>query len=60
MASNAKVGEIVLVIAVSIFLYYFFWVSILPFMLIDEGKFSIFTIIYTLRVSFQNIGYFYL
>lgn len=52
MASNAKVGEIVLVIAVSIFLYYFFWVSILPFMLIDEGKFTIFTIIYTLRVSF--------
>lgn len=38
MASNAKLGEIVLVIAVSIFLYYFFWVAILPFMLIDEGK----------------------
>ncbi|KAI8117739.1 dolichol-phosphate mannose synthase subunit 2 [Lucilia cuprina] len=38
MASNAKVGEIVLIVAVSIFLYYFFWVSILPFMLIDEGN----------------------
>lgn len=38
MASNAKIGEIVLVIAVSVFLYYFFWVAIWPFMLIDEGK----------------------
>lgn len=38
MASDANVGKIVFVIAVSVFLYYFFWVSILPFMLIDEGK----------------------
>ncbi|XP_037928803.1 dolichol-phosphate mannose synthase subunit 2 [Teleopsis dalmanni] len=36
MASNAHVGKIVLAISVSVFLYYFFWVSILPFMLIDE------------------------
>ncbi|XP_037879430.1 dolichol-phosphate mannose synthase subunit 2 [Glossina fuscipes] len=38
MASDANVGKIVFVIAVSVFLYYFFWVSILPFMLIDEGN----------------------
>uniref|UniRef100_A0A1B0B188 Dolichol phosphate-mannose biosynthesis regulatory protein n=1 Tax=Glossina palpalis gambiensis TaxID=67801 RepID=A0A1B0B188_9MUSC len=40
MASDANVGKIVFVIAVSVFLYYFFWVSILPFMLIDEALFN--------------------
>ncbi|XP_029405559.2 uncharacterized protein LOC105225030 [Bactrocera dorsalis] len=39
MASNSQVGKIVVVVALTLFLYYFFWVSILPFMLIDEGNF---------------------
>lgn len=38
MASNSQVGKIVVVAALTLFLYYFFWVSILPFMLIDEGE----------------------
>lgn len=38
MASNAKLGKLILCIAFSIFLYYFFWIAILPFMRVEEGK----------------------
>lgn len=38
MASNAQLGKIILIAAIAVFFYYFFWVAVLPFMLIDEGE----------------------
>ncbi|XP_064541712.1 uncharacterized protein Dpm2 [Drosophila montana] len=38
MASNAQLGKIILLIAIAVFFYYFFWVAILPFMILDEGN----------------------
>lgn len=38
MASNANLGKLILCIAFLIFLYYFFWIAILPFMRVEEGK----------------------
>ncbi|KAH8385810.1 dolichol phosphate-mannose biosynthesis regulatory protein [Drosophila serrata] len=38
MASNAQLGKIILIAAIAVFFYYFFWVAVLPFMLIDEGN----------------------
>lgn len=38
MASNAKLGKLILFVAFSVFLYYFFWIAILPFMRVKEGK----------------------
>lgn len=38
MASDAVIGKLVLYTSLIIFLYYLFWVAVLPFMLIEEGK----------------------
>ncbi|XP_017842109.1 dolichol-phosphate mannose synthase subunit 2 [Drosophila busckii] len=38
MASNAQLGKIILFSAIAVFFYYFFWVAILPFMILDEGN----------------------
>jgi len=40
MASNAQLGKLILIAAIAVFFYYFFWVAVLPFMLIDEGEFG--------------------
>lgn len=38
MASNAILGKLILCIAFSIFLYYFFWIAILPFMRVEDDN----------------------
>lgn len=40
MASNALLGKLILALTLSVFAYYFFWVGVLPFMVIDssDGK----------------------
>ncbi|KAH8319321.1 hypothetical protein KR067_000633 [Drosophila pandora] len=38
MASNAQLGKLILSAAIFAFSYYFFWVAVLPFMLIDEAN----------------------
>uniref|UniRef100_A0A336JZS0 Dolichol phosphate-mannose biosynthesis regulatory protein n=1 Tax=Culicoides sonorensis TaxID=179676 RepID=A0A336JZS0_CULSO len=38
MVSNALIGKLILFVSVSIFIYYFFWVAVLPFMLVDEDN----------------------
>lgn len=38
MASNSSVGKFICGAALAVFLYYFFWVSVLPFMLIEEDN----------------------
>ncbi|XP_055845381.1 uncharacterized protein LOC129911575 [Episyrphus balteatus] len=38
MASNAFVGKLIASLVLSIVLYYFFWVFVLPFMLIEEDN----------------------
>lgn len=39
MASDAQIGQFVFTLAAIFFLYYVFWVAILPFMLIEEGMY---------------------
>lgn len=49
--SNAVLARLCLALTIGLFLYYFLWVSVVPFLLIDEGTMShhaiyrIFTII---------------
>lgn len=38
MASNALLGKLILALTLSVFSYYFFWVGVLPFMVIDSSK----------------------
>lgn len=38
MASNALLGKLILALTLSVFLYYFFWVGVLPFMVIDSSE----------------------
>jgi len=52
MASNAQLGKIILISAIAVFFYYFFWVAVLPFMLIDEGEFSTASVIHPLIHKF--------
>lgn len=37
-SNNAAIAKVILIVILSLFVYYVFWVSVLPFMLIDEGK----------------------
>lgn len=37
MASNATIGNLILTVTLTIFVYYFFWIAVLPFMRIDDG-----------------------
>lgn len=36
--TNANVARIILASTIAAFLYYFLWVSVVPFLLVDEGK----------------------
>lgn len=38
MASNALLGKLILALTLSVFSYYFFWVGVLPFMVIDSSE----------------------
>lgn len=40
MASNALLGKLILALTLSVFAYYFFWVGVLPFMVIDSSEAS--------------------
>lgn len=40
MASNALQGKLILALTLSVFSYYFFWVGVLPFMVIDSNEAS--------------------
>lgn len=40
MASNALLGKLILALTLSVFAYYFFWVGVLPFMVIDASDAS--------------------
>lgn len=56
MASNANIGKLILCAAFSIFLYYFFWIAILPFMRVEEGKMK--RILYSGKIfTFPIINY---
>lgn len=37
MATYSTIGSIILTFALTAFLYYFFWVAVLPFMRIEKG-----------------------
>lgn len=38
MASFSSIGSVILSFAIVAFVYFFFWISVLPFMLIEEGN----------------------
>lgn len=38
MASFSTIGSIILSFAIVAFVYFLFWISVLPFMLIEEGN----------------------
>lgn len=38
MAPFSAIGNVILSLAIAAFIYYFFWISVLPFMLIEEGN----------------------
>uniref|UniRef100_A0A336M3U2 Dolichol phosphate-mannose biosynthesis regulatory protein n=1 Tax=Culicoides sonorensis TaxID=179676 RepID=A0A336M3U2_CULSO len=36
MASNSLTGKIIVIFCLAVFIYYIIWVSVLPFLLVDE------------------------
>lgn len=40
MATYSTIGSIILAFALTAFLYYVFWVAVLPFMRIEKGTFK--------------------
>lgn len=38
MATNGTVARIILALTLGLFVYYFLWVSVVPFLLVEEGN----------------------